>query len=244
MSPGLSLPVAYEDEELLILNKRSGFPSVPLKPDERGTAVEAALSHYPGLQGVGDRTLEPGLLHRLDTGTSGLLAFAKTQAEFERLKRLWRSQRQVRKLYRALVIPTEGSKPEPHTIEFPIAHSAKSKKRMLVLMANKYRAIRGKPQPAVTHILNASPVPGQPHLLDLTVEIETGVMHQIRAHLSAIGAPILGDATYGKKAFEVLNEELIELGSQRLWLHAWRLEIPRKNGEVLRVEAPLPEGWP
>src|ERR671925_567284 len=82
---GPFLPMIYEDETLLVIHKASGVPSVPHDEDETETAVGAALAHTSALIGIGNRPLEPGLLHRLDTGTSGLLVFAKSQAEFTRL---------------------------------------------------------------------------------------------------------------------------------------------------------------
>src|SRR5690606_29289920 len=80
---GSFITVIYEDEDLLVLNKPSGIPSVPHSAVETKTAVGSALAHYPRLAGVGTRPLEPGLLHRLDTGTSGCLAFAKNAAAFD-----------------------------------------------------------------------------------------------------------------------------------------------------------------
>ncbi len=231
------LRVLYEDSELLILNKRSGVPSAPHSPDETGTAVEAALHLCPSLIGVGEKNLEPGLVHRLDTGTSGVLVFAKTQAEFQRLKQIWKDRR-VEKIYRAMTMRDSPLPSLPAQIDYPLAHDAKSKKKMIALLNPKWRHYRGKPIPALTRILNGFKL-GSSELFDLTVQIETGVMHQIRCHLDAWGAPIWGDPIYGKT-----KPNPIKAPAERLWLHAWKLGFHAAAGHWLEVEAPLPENWP
>lgn len=248
----LRCSVLYEDADLLVLHKPAGIPSARLTHGEPGTAVEAALGRCPAIADAARtpraRATEPGLLHRLDTGTSGCLAFAKSQAELERLTALWKSP-QVIKTYRALSL--KGTKvaprePKPHevadwgrerlpkTIDFAIGHDVKSAKRMVALLpSHRESRIRGKPLSALTRVIAAHPLrqPEQAHAWDLTIRIETGVMHQIRCHLAALGWPILGDPVYrGAQA-------------ERLWLHAWRLELPLKSGTRLRVEASLPNGW-
>lgn len=236
---GCFLPILYEDETLLILNKTSGTASVPHLSSETDTAVNAALAHDPSLKSIGNLDeklgLEPAILHRLDTGTSGILAFAKSQEEYLRLRPLWGSGR-IRKTYRALVTPShlETRLPQlPHEIRISLAHDLHSTKRMIALSSDKKRGYRGQPLPTLTRILSATAL--KPDLWDLEIAIETGVMHQIRCTLSHIGFPILGDTLYRG------------LPSARLWLHAWRLEIPRPEPEkpekMLFIEAPLPEFW-
>lgn len=243
------MSILYEDRTLLILNKPSGTPSAPINELETETAVHLALNYFPQLQGVGDKPLEPGLVHRLDTGTSGALVFAKTQAEFQRLKQLWR-ERKVTKIYRAVAHPAEDTpspvlKRLPLRVDFPLAHHAKSKKKMIALTQPSMRHFRGRPIPAVTHVLESFPLQQKaispelaPGLLDLTIEIETGVMHQIRCHLQALGMPIWGDPVYERASAAPL------VRATRLWLHAWKIGIPSASGELLQIEAPLPEDWP
>lgn len=239
---GCFLPIIYESESLLILNKASGTPSVPHSSSETETAVGAALAHRPSLALIGKGGLEPAILHRLDTGTSGLLAFAKTEAEFERLKKLW-STGQIRKKYRALVSPSlsQNTLPKlPLELRISLAHDEHSSKRMIALSTEKKRKYRGKPMPTMTHLHSAYFVqsqeklfitPTQGPILDLEIDIQTGVMHQIRCTLENLGFPILGDPIYHGKP------------SSRLWLHAWKLEIPGENGQKICVIAPLPD-WP
>ncbi len=230
---GSFLKILYEDAQLLVLHKTSGVPSAPQTSAQTETAVGSALTYFPPLFGVGDQPLEPGLVHRLDTGTSGALVFAKTQSEFDRLKTLWK-KREVVKIYRA-ISTLEHPLQLPLQVETPLAHHAKSKKRMIALNHSKMIHFRGKPIPALTRVLEGFALPTSP-LFDLTVEIETGVMHQIRCHLESIGAPIWGDPIYGRKNFA--------LPAERLWLHAWKLAFPLKSGSPLEIEAPLPPHWP
>lgn len=228
------LPAVYEDGEVLVLNKRSGIPSVPQDPEESETAVGAALARRPEIAEIGRGGFEPGILHRLDTGTSGLLAFAKTNESFERLRSAWKDGR-VGKIYRALVRPIEGASPLPtnfpHLIDLPLGHDPSSDKRMVAMRTPK-TSIRGKPLAARTEILSVREA--AEGLFDLTIRIETGVMHQIRCHLASQGWPIQGDPVYRGTP------------SSRLWLHAWKLELPmsREPGSTLSLESELPQRWP
>ncbi len=231
------LPIIYEDEDLLVLNKASGVPTLPHTHSETETAVGAALAHAPVLAQVGGKPLEPGLLHRLDTGTSGLLVFAKSETEFQRLRQVWKTG-WVKKIYRALVkkkasvyLKQIDFKKLPYTISYPMGHSAKSSKKMIVFTSEKKQLslIRGKPLKALTVIKKIGKL--GPDFFDLEIEIKTGVMHQIRCHLAAISWPIVGDSVYKG------------MRSSRLWLHAWKLVLPLKTGVLLDLEAELPKGW-
>jgi 23S rRNA pseudouridine1911/1915/1917 synthase len=221
------LPIVYEDENILVLHKSSGVPSVSLSSDETNSATAAALAHFPALAQIeGAKPLEPGLLHRLDTATSGLLAFVKTAAEFSRLREAWKTP-SVRKIYRAVVEAEPGAKPPTlMTITHPIARPADSSKRVVVLDRETREKLRGPPQEAITHIRAVKSLLG--NRFDLEIEIETGVMHQIRAHLAHQGWPIIGDPVYGKTS-----------PGQRLMLHAWKLTLPLKEGVELVLESML-----
>ncbi len=243
-APTCFLPIVYEDTELLVLHKTSGVPSLPHSPEETQTAVNAALARDADLSGVGRSRLEAGLLHRLDTGTSGLLAFARTSESFDRLRAAWKT-RAVEKTYRALCQSSDPSAPAlrcGQRLERPIGRSAKSSRRMLVHPNHPPQAslppgrrgpkIRGPWLPAVTRVLAVSDLGDG--LADLTIVIETGVMHQIRAHLADAGWPILGDPIYGADRSQ----------TERLWLHAWKLALPMAQDSSLRLVARLPHGWP
>jgi 23S rRNA pseudouridine1911/1915/1917 synthase len=226
------LPVIYEDEEILVLHKKSGVPSLPQNPMETGTAVESALAHFPRLAGIGKTPLECGLVHRLDTETSGILVFAKDQEEWLRLRKLWKL-RQVKKIYRARVVLLAPLPKTPFLINLPLAHDAKSSKKMIALKIPlspfQLKFIRGKPLPAITRILSCQPSG------DFEIEIETGVMHQIRCHLSSQGWPLLGDRIYYPAAKHEPDSSFL--------LHAWKLKFALKTGVVLSLEASLPPQW-
>lgn len=237
---GCFLNIIYEDDELLILDKKSGVPSIPHSSSETETAVNAALAHSPSLKNVGRQGLEPSIVHRLDTGTSGVLVFAKNNETFETLKVLWKTD-QIRKEYRAIVRThkTQATHPAPpakRSINYPIAHDAESAKKMVAVTeevksgAKKNRKTRGKHQEAVTEILKTKKL--RDDMYDVHVEIKTGVMHQIRCHLSALGWPVLGDNVYKG------------IPASRLWLHAWRITLPLSSGKSLTVQSELPQNWP
>ena len=226
----------YEDQDLLVLNKPSGLPSAPLpkNPDER-TAVRLAIEIFPDLPSrFSSDSIEPGLLHRLDTGTSGLLAFAKHPEAFHHFKSNWKSD-ETRKIYRAIA-PRPADLNDPllkQTLTPLLAHDAKSSKRMRAFLGPKPTIkVRGKPLPTWTQIESITSLEDIDLHADWEVQIRTGVMHQIRCTLAWLKSPILGDTIYRGAA------------SSRLWLHAWRLQILSKNGQILRFEAPLPEDWP
>ncbi len=237
------VPILYEDSELLVLNKPEGIPSAPVRPMESGTALAAALSHAPMISQVpGLSEREPGLLHRLDTRTSGCLALAKTPESFARLREAWKAGH-VRKTYRAVVRLADPSAYDriervsygrELLIDAPLAHDSKSKKRMIALTRGTHddyrqeRQMRGKPLAARTWIRGARELSAG--RWDLTVEIETGVMHQIRCHLASIGLPIEGDRIYGNAP----------QAASRMMLHSWKLEIPTARGARILVESTLP----
>jgi 23S rRNA-/tRNA-specific pseudouridylate synthase len=201
--------------------------------------VQVYLELFPAGEGLGRGGLESGILHRLDTGTSGCLVFAKTQIAFERIHAAWKTH-EVLKIYRALSRPaldTPPTLPLPEPIDLAIGHDIKSKRRMRVISAEwsphqlKTR-IRGKPLPALTRVLEHRTLKQGVH--ELTVAIDTGVMHQIRVHLAHFGLPLLGDPVYGGSP------------SRRLGLHAWKVRLPSlsSTGLPLDITAPLPEFWP
>ena len=217
---GAFVPVAYEDGALLVLDKQAGVPSMPHSGAETDSAVNAALAHFPALRGVGNSPLEPGLLHRLDTATRGLLLFAKTNTEYLRLKSLWKSG-DVLRLYRAEV----EQAPAQTLIDFPIGHGGRAAKKVIaVRRPEDLKRLRAKPQPARTEILETEQLESSRYAL--LIRLHTGVMHQIRCHLAAIGSPIIGDTLYGGAPAEMLQ------------LAACRMEIPRADGSRTIVTLP------
>ncbi|HEX6680950.1 MAG TPA: RluA family pseudouridine synthase [Gaiellaceae bacterium] len=209
------LRIAYEDEHLLVVDKPAGIVVHPSAGHGRGTLVNALLER--GIAG-GDVAERPGIVHRLDRDTSGLLVVARSQGAYERLQELAR-QRGLDRRYVALV----RGRPRSRTgrIEAPIGRDRHDPLR--------HSLDTDTPREAITHfeVMELLPM----HAL-LSVRLETGRTHQIRVHLRAIELPVVGDPVYG-----VPDPEL-----RRQFLHANRLSFPHPlTGAVVDVESPLPE---
>jgi 23S rRNA pseudouridine1911/1915/1917 synthase len=169
----------------------------------------------------GDDPTRPGIVHRLDRDTSGLLVVARSERAHRRLQRMLREHR-VERRYLALV---HGEPPPAMSIDRPIARSTRDRTRMAVVPI-------GAGREAVTHVLVRERLPGVT-LCD--VRLETGRTHQIRVHLESAGFPVVGDPVYGRRPQR--------LGLDRQFLHARRLafEHPVEEGVVVEVESPLPD---
>ncbi len=223
---GAPVQIVYEDEHIIVLDKPAGVPVHPGPGHREGTLVQSLLLVRPEIAGVGEPD-RPGVVHRLDLGTSGLLIFARTQPAYLELVRMIKA-REVRRTYTALVAgavePAEG------IIDAPIGRDPAQRTRQAVVGAGKpartrYRVIRLIELPANSGGGTAS-------LLEVT--LETGRMHQIRVHMTAIGHPVLGDRVYGGRA-----PSLSGLGRQ--FLHAARLEFRHPvTGSEVAVESELP----
>lgn len=230
------LTILYEDAEFLAVDKPPGVPSAPLRSDDPDSVVQRVLAQRPAMPILRGNPLEPGLVHRLDTGTSGVLLFAKSVNAFAKVDRIWNSGN-VRKVYRALTSAPAEAGLKMGRIELGLGHDLKSKRRMRAVTGPAdLKKIRGEPARAVSEIVTVKRHPlkdGSATIADVEIRIETGVHHQIRATLAHLGAPILGDPAYGGAP------------SERVWLHAWKLVVPAlESGKSLEIVAPLPHGWP
>lgn len=222
--PELPLVVLQEDPAFVLLDKPAGMPSHPLEEGEQGTLANALVARYPECAGASEDPRECGLAHRLDVETSGAMVAARNPEAWRALRASF-SGRAVEKRYLALVggAPGEGGE-----IDIPIAHHPKNPRRMIAC-ALPEDAERLKARPATTRYRVLERL-GDYALVE--VEIPTGVMHQIRVHLSAVGAPVAGDELYGGPAIA---------GLARQFLHAARLAFPHPvSGSRVEAEAPLP----
>lgn len=181
--PDLPVAVRYADPHLLVLEKPGGMPSHALDPRERGTVGAFVLGRYPETATVGDR-LAPGLAHRLDTGTSGLLLAARTPVAHAALRRAF-ALRTVTKRYLAVV---SGAVTPPPRIALALMHDPGDRRRMVPAAGDR------RAWPAVTDFRVVAT--SEDHTL-VEATMRTGVTHQIRAHLAAAGHAIIGDAVYG-----------------------------------------------
>ena len=215
---GVEYEIVLEDEHLIIVDKPAGVPVHP-GPGHRGdTLIEALTASRPGLAAVGDPE-RPGVVHRLDKDTSGLLLIAKTDAALRILAGAIKA-RDVVRTYTALVAGRID--PEQGLIEAPVGRDPTNRTRQAVVSSGK---------PARTRYRVLRPMSGA-SLLE--VVLETGRMHQVRVHMAAMDHPVIGDRTYGK----VLGPP----GLGRQFLHATRLEFRHPDtGEAVKAESELPD---
>ena len=190
-----SVGMVYVDADCVVVDKPAGMPSHPLKECVGDSALEIVCELYPEIKTAS--AIEGGLVHRLDTGTSGLLVFARTPTSYLKLRKAF-SEGSIQKTYVALI---EGRLAQDCVINYPIAHHPKNKAKMIAVMPkNKY--FRGKAQAARTEVV-ILPLVHKGHKGDFTrvqIKIQGGRRHQIRVHLAAIGHPLLGDVLYGAQA--------------------------------------------
>lgn len=228
----LPLDIVYEDGDIIVINKKAGMVVHPAAGNENGTLVNALLYHCgSSLSGIGGQ-LRPGIVHRIDKETSGLIAVAKNDAAHQGLSAQLKT-RQMGRVYYALA--TGSFKENAGRIEAPIGRHPADRKKMAVIKENQHARARS----AATdwEVLERY---GRFTLLRLC--LETGRTHQIRVHLSYIGHPIVGDTVYGggHTAFEKQHKSL--LTGQLLHAKELHLQHPR-TGESMNFECPLPENF-
>ena len=216
----IAFSVIYQDQDLLVIDKPGQIPVHPLKIWERGTLANALIGNYPELRGVGATPLEPGLVHRLDTGTSGILVVGRNRPSWTSLKQDLKCGRWTKK-YLTLV---EGMFERDRLIDLPLAHHP-GDRRLMIPLKTPETPHRGKGYPAQTRIAVRKPFR---EFTLLEADLITGVTHQIRVHLAESGHPVVGDPLYGKEKPPVLD-----LPPGRLFLHATAVECstpsPGKN---------------
>jgi 23S rRNA pseudouridine1911/1915/1917 synthase len=213
----MPLNIVYEDASMILVDKPAGMPVHPGPGHSGQTLVNALLAHCPDLPGIGG-VQRPGIVHRLDKDTSGLIVAAKTDRAHNSLTRQL-AERRIKKTYLALV---DGRlQPEEALIDAPIGRDANNRKRQML------RGVGGREAQTSYRVrdyfrgytyVEASPI--------------TGRTHQIRVHMASLGHPIVGDEVYGRSSSLV----------SRQFLHACRLVVQHPtDGRELTFEAPLPE---
>ncbi len=220
----LALPILYEDEALIALAKPSGMPAVALHESDVGTVANFLLAHAPETVSAGRTPLEAGLVHRLDTGTSGVLLAARTAAAWRAVREQFRD-RTVEKRYLAWV---DGVVARAGTRREPIAHQPRRPHLMRACPdADQARDLRARP--AQTRY---QPMDRRGGATLLAIEIASGVRHQIRVHLAAAGHPVCGDTLYGGSP------------APRLMLHATALALIHPlSGARLSLESSPPRDF-
>lgn len=229
----IPLSILFEDAHLIVIDKPAGLAMHPAPGSESGTLVNALLRHCGDtLSGIGG-VARPGIVHRIDKETSGVVVAAKTDEAHRGLSALFAAH-DIERLYRAF---TRGAPhPAKGRIEARIARSTHDRKKMAVVKAGG--------REAVTHyaVEEAYGPQAKPTAARLACRLETGRTHQIRVHLASIGAPCLGDPVYGSGAPSLaVREAIAEAGLTRQALHAAVLGFRHPvTGEDLRFESPLP----
>ena len=229
----LAIGIAFEDEHFAVIDKPAGMSTHPAGPVRTGTLVNALLFRWRELSSVGGGQ-RPGIVHRLDKGTSGLLLVAKDDETHRRLAHAL-AQREIHRTYEAVCW---GRLAGALTIDAPIGRNPRDRKKMAV-------AVRGKE--ARTHVRALCAGEAASHI---EVKLDTGRTHQIRVHLAHRGHPLVGDPGYGgrRRALAAASGEALRLADElahaidRPALHARRLEFVHPwSGAPMRLECPLPE---
>ena len=222
----IPLVILYEDADIAVVNKPAGMVVHPGAGHPSGTLVNALLHHVEDLSGIGGEQ-RPGIVHRLDRGTSGLLVVAKHDAAHRALAAQFQA-REVEKRYFALAW---GEVHGGRRIDVPVGRDPAHRQKMST------RAPRGRP--AITRVVEAENLSGA-SLLQLA--IDTGRTHQIRVHLSAIGHPVVGDPVYGGIRRHMPGHLRPVTRLQRPFLHASHLAFAHpSDGHLLEFDAPLPD---
>ncbi|MAF20863.1 MAG: RNA pseudouridine synthase [Parcubacteria group bacterium] len=214
--------IIYQDNDIIIINKPAGLTIHPTKPEQNNTLVDQLIKHYPAIKKIGDDPLRPGIVHRLDKDTSGLIIIAKSNKAFNYLKKQFQARKVIKK-YMALV---HGKvKDNQGTITKSISFSKKDYKKRSALLDEKSKSAWTEYK-IVKRFDNYT-------LLE--VYLKTGRTHQIRIHLKSIGHPIVGDKQYKFK------RQKTPQGLSRQFLHAQYLKFRKSDGKIAEFKSELPE---
>lgn len=224
----MELIIIYEDKDFLVLNKPAGVIVHPDKHHIEGTLIQDVVKKYPEISDVGEDPTRPGIVHRLDKDTSGLLITVRNQKSFSYFKSLFSDKSEkagIKKIY--LVLVSGVVKDDSGVIDLPIGRSRKDSRRRIA-----GRGASGKLREATTEY---KVIKRFEKFTLLEARLITGRTHQIRAHFSAISRPVACDRIYGGK------NPACPAGLNRQFLHAWKLEFVSPSGAKMSFEADLPE---
>lgn len=221
-----ALELLFIDDDLLVVDKPAGFSVHPGAGRASGTLVNFLVERFPEILGVGGPG-RPGIVHRLDLGTTGALVIARNEPSYRALSRAF-AERRVEKRYLAIVW---GSPPASGTIDLPIGRHPTDRKRMVA---------RSDGRPATSRYRVAG---SNGPIALVEIELLTGRTHQIRVHMKALGHPLVGDEAYGEERWKSLprQRQIVFRTFPRPALHAWRLAFGHpRSGATISVEAPIP----
>lgn len=221
----IALDIVYEDDDIIVINKMPGMVVHPAPGHFTGTLVNALLHHCPNLSGIGG-VARPGIVHRLDQDTSGLIVVAKSQKAMDGLVKAFASHKAIEKTY--LAVCHGRPRLDAGRIENLIGRHPVDRKRMAIVEKN------GKA--AITNWNVLSKNTAQPISI-IECRIETGRTHQIRVHTASLGTPVIGDKVYGKSA---LDKRLDPIPARQM-LHAWKLKLYHPvTSKIMEFTAPIP----
>ncbi|MBO7308170.1 MAG: RluA family pseudouridine synthase [Kiritimatiellae bacterium] len=224
----IPLDVVYEDSDMLVVNKAPGMVVHPAPGHFTGTLVNALLYHCPDLSGIGG-VARPGIVHRLDQDTSGLIVVAKSQKAMENLVKAFASHKHIEKTY--IAVCHGRPRLDSGRIENFIGRHPVDRKRMAIVQRNGKSAITN------WKVLSTPSESREKGYSLIECGIETGRTHQIRVHMASLGTPVIGDKQYGKKALD----KRLPVVPARQMLHAWRLTLWHPvESRQMTFTAPIP----
>jgi 23S rRNA pseudouridine1911/1915/1917 synthase len=233
MPPGLV--VLFEDESMIALDKPAGLHSAPLRSGETETLLGSVIERYPEVSALpGVKPVEPGLVHRLDRDTSGVVVVARTPEAFSELRSQFEAG-ETKKEYRAVCRGAPGALPGTHLeIRSRFAPFGPGRRMVRVVLPETRGGRVNREAPLVVYFTEARIEAREGERVLLSVELRVGFRHQVRAHLSHLGYPIYGDPLYGVPAPRGAPD--------RMYLHAVGISLRHPlTGEPMRIASPLPE---
>ncbi|MBU1289696.1 RluA family pseudouridine synthase [Patescibacteria group bacterium] len=218
----ITLKIIYENDDFLVLEKPADLTVHPVKPEQKNTLADLIVARYPEIKGVGEDPLRPGIVHRLDKDTSGLMVVAKNNQSFNYLKKQFQD-RKVEKEYLALVVGK--IKDKKGTITKSISQSKKDHKKRSALLGEKSKPAWTEYE-VLEYYKQYTLVKAMP---------KTGRTHQIRIHLASIGYPIAGDKQYKFK------RQPCPKNLSRQFLHSYYLKFQTTDGKMIAFKSELPQ---